>query len=157
MRGSAFKVRCVAAGRLARMAWRLAVLGVVAAVALLFVPAPRGSAQVTVPSTTSSTKKPTTTTAAPTTTTAAPSTTTTARPRPTTTRPLTTTTQRTTTTIATPTPEPTTTTTLTAVSNHSGRFSPVLTWLAVLGLLSGIGLLVLQWFLTKPGRQGWTL
>lgn len=39
----------------------------------------------------------------------------------------------------------------------SGRMSPVLAWLGGVGLLTGFGLLALQWFLTKPGRHGWTL
>lgn len=40
---------------------------------------------------------------------------------------------------------------------HSGSMSPVLTWLSALGLLGGLGMLAGQWFLTRPGRDGWTL
>jgi cell division protein FtsN len=101
-------------------------------------------------STTSTTAKSTTTTPS-----SIPATT--AKPRPTTTRPTTTTTQQTTTTIATPAQAATTTSTTAPISRHSGHFSPLFSVLAFAGVLSGMGLLVLQWFLTKPGREGWTL
>jgi hypothetical protein len=72
-------------------------------------------------------------------------------------KPTTTTTEKPTTTIPTPAQTAPSTTTSTPISKHSGHFSPVFTYLAFLGVLAGIGLFVLQWFLTKPGRQGWTL
>jgi len=132
------------------------VLAALAGLVLVMWPA---DAQVPITSsTTSTTRKPTTTTTKPpstTSTTKAPATgpTTTRRPSTTTT----TAPQRTTTTIATPAPAPTTTAVPTPVSRHTGDFSPVFTWLTVLGLVAFVGLLALQWFLTRPGRQGWTL
>lgn len=122
--------------------------------------APPVDAQVEITTTTTTTTQPRETT----TTTRPPSTTTTAKRAPATTttrRPATTTTTappKTTTTIATPAPTTTSTSIeVEPLSRHSGDISPVFTWLAVLGLLSGIGLLVLQWHLTRPGREGWTL
>jgi hypothetical protein len=135
----------------------LAALAVVS-LALLFGSTPPARAQLPVTTTTSTTAKPTTTTSAPTTTTTAAPTTTTAKPRPTTTKPPTTvSTLPATTTIPTPAAVSTTTTAPTPISKHSGHFSPVFSVLAFMGLLGGLGLLALQWFLTKPGREGWTL
>jgi hypothetical protein len=123
---------------------------------VLWVAMPPARAQL--PISTTTTTKPATTTTRPVTSTSAASTTTTAKPRPTTTRPKSTTTGRPTTTIPTPPPAaPTTTTTVVPRSKNSGKFSPVFTVLAFFGFLAAIGLLVLQWFLTKPGRHGWTL
>jgi hypothetical protein len=134
--------------------------GLLAATAMAVLPA---AAQVTIPTTSTTTSrlpKPTSTTARPTTTqapaaTIAP-TPTTAKPKPTTsTAPPTT--ESPTTTIPTPVASPSTTEAIVPISRNSGHFSPALTVLALFGLLTGIGLLVLQWFLTRPGRVGWTL
>jgi hypothetical protein len=116
------------------------------------------AAQVTIPtsSTTSSTRPTTSTTRPATSTTAAPGATTTTR-RPATTAPPSTAPPRTTSTIPTPATSTPTTAAPEPEPKHSGRFSPLYSWLFGLGLLSGFGLLVLQWFLTRPGRQGWTL
>jgi serine/threonine-protein kinase len=139
------------------VAWRVAglVIAAMAAVAVLRIPA---GAQVPITTSTTSSRPITSSTLKPTTT-AAPTTapSTTAKPRSTTTKPTTTTTQRPISTIPTPAANPATTTTVVAVSKHSGKFSPALTYFAFTGLLGGIGLLGLQWFLTRPGRHGWTL
>lgn len=118
-------------------------------------------AQVTIPTSPTTTTRRQTTTTQPATTTTAPggggAVTTTTRRGATTTAPTTTAPPRTTSTIPTPAPSPATTAAPEPLAKHSGRFSPVFSWLFALGLLSGIGLLVLQWFLTRPGRHGWTL
>ena len=41
-------------------------------------------------------------------------------------------------------------------SEQSDRLSSFFVWLSILGFLTAIGLLVSQWFLTRPGRRGWT-
>ena len=41
-------------------------------------------------------------------------------------------------------------------SEQSDHLSSVFVWLSILGFLTAIGLLVSQWFLTRPGRRGWT-
>lgn len=132
------------------------VLVLAAFAALVFLATTPARAQLPLSTTTSSTASSTTTTAPPTTTTAPPATTTTAKPRPTTTK-APTTTEKATTTIPTPAAVSTTTTTIVPISKHSGHFSPVFSVLAFVGFVGGFGLLVLQWFLTKPGREGWTL
>ena len=116
------------------------------------------AAQLPIRTTTTTTARPTTSTTARQTTTTAPgpTTTTTAKPKPTTTAKPTTT-EKPTTTIATPAQVSSTTTTTAPIASHNGHFSPFLSVLAIGGLVSGFGLLVLQWFLTKPGREGWTL
>jgi hypothetical protein len=42
-------------------------------------------------------------------------------------------------------------------STQSDEISPVFLWLSVIGFATGVALLGAQWFLTKPGRRGWTL
>lgn len=117
------------------------------------------AAQVTIPtsSTTSSTRPTTTTTRPTTSTSAAPGATTTTARRATTTAPPSTAPPRTTSTIPTPATSTPTTAAPEPEPKHSGHFSPLYSWLFGLGLLSGLGLLGLQWLLTRPGRQGWTL
>ena len=41
-------------------------------------------------------------------------------------------------------------------SEQSDHLSSFFVWLSILGFLTAIGLLVSQWFLTRPGRRGWT-
>ena len=137
-----------------------AAVAVLSGLGLVLLTGHEGRAQVTIPSTTSTTSRPNpTTTAKPaaTTTSAPTGPTTTARPRSSTTAPPQTAPQRTTSTIPTPAPSPTTTEAPLPLSRHSGHFSPTLSVLAVFGLLAGLGLLAWQWFLTRPGRRGWTL
>ena len=42
-------------------------------------------------------------------------------------------------------------------SKQSDHISSVFVWLSILGFVVMIGLLVTQWFLTRPGRRGWTI
>lgn len=41
-------------------------------------------------------------------------------------------------------------------SEQSDRLSSFFVWLSILGFVAAIGMLVSQWFLTRPGRRGWT-
>lgn len=144
------------------MRWLAAVVFVVIGVWLAASVWPAG-AQVTIPtsSTTSTTRPRTTTTTRPATTTTAAGggqgATTTTRRGATTTAPPTTAPARTTSTIPTPATSPPTTAAPEPEPKHSGHFSPAYTWLFAIGTIGFLGLLALQWFLTKPGRQGWTL
>lgn len=42
-------------------------------------------------------------------------------------------------------------------SEQSDHLSGVFVVLSILGFVTGIGLLGSQWYLTRPGRQGWTI
>jgi hypothetical protein len=42
-------------------------------------------------------------------------------------------------------------------STQSGQISSVFYVLSILGFVTAIALLAAQWFLTRPGRRGWTL
>ncbi|HZQ27961.1 MAG TPA: hypothetical protein VFA94_09695 [Acidimicrobiales bacterium] len=107
--------------------------------------------------TTSTTAAPTTSTAKPTTTTtAAPTTSTTKKPTTTTRATATTTQQPSLTTIPTPVVQATTTTTP-HVTPQSGQISPLFIVLSAAGFALALGLFAVQWFLTRPGRSGWTL
>jgi hypothetical protein len=87
-------------------------------------------------------------------------------PAPTTTRPRTSTTRSTTTVPATttsirllppPSVAPQDPTAAPIGSKQSDHISSFFVWLSVLGFVVMIGLLVAQWFLTRPGRRGWTI
>jgi hypothetical protein len=93
---------------------------------------------------------------------------TTPAPAPTTTRPRTSTTRGTTTTSG-----PATTTTIRLLpppsvapqdpaaapvgTTQSDHISSAFVWMSILGFLFFAAILVSQWFLTRPGRRGWTL
>lgn len=85
---------------------------------------------------------------------------TTTRPRTATTRGSTTTVPATTTTIRLLPPpsvapqDPTAAPVGTAQSDH---ISSAFVWMSILGFLLFVALLVSQWFLTRPGRRGWTI
>ena len=87
-------------------------------------------------------------------------------PAPTTTRPRSTTTRSTTTVPATttslrllppPSVAPQDPTAAPIGTTQSDHISSVFVWFSVLGFLLAVVLLVSQWFLTRPGRRGWTI
>jgi hypothetical protein len=87
-------------------------------------------------------------------------------PAPTTTRPRTSTTRSSTTVPATttsirllppPSVAPQDPTAAPIGTTQSDHISSFFVWLSILGFVVMIGLLVSQWFLTRPGRRGWTL
>jgi hypothetical protein len=86
---------------------------------------------------------------------------TTARPRSSTTRPGSTTTGVTTTTtirlLPPPSVAPQDPSAAPVGSTQSDHISSVFVWLSILGFVTTVGLLVGQWFLTRPGRRGWTI
>jgi hypothetical protein len=91
---------------------------------------------------------------------------TTAVPAPTTTRPRTSTTRSSTTVPATttsirllppPSVAPQDPQAAPIGSKQSDHISSFFVWLSILGFVLAIALLVSQWFLTRPGRRGWTI
>jgi hypothetical protein len=87
-------------------------------------------------------------------------------PAPTTTRPRSSTTRSTTTVPATtttvkllppPSVAPQDPTAAPVGTTQSDHISSVFVWMSILGFVFFVGMLVSQWFLTRPGRRGWTL
>jgi hypothetical protein len=84
---------------------------------------------------------------------------TTARPRSTTSRPTTTVPATTTSITLLPPPSvaPQDPTAAPIGTTQSDHISSAFVWMSILGFLLFVALLVSQWFLTRPGRRGWTL
>ena len=84
---------------------------------------------------------------------------TTARPRSTTSRPTTTVPATTTTVRLLPPPSvaPQDPAAAPVGTTQSDHISSAFVWMSILGFALAVALLVSQWFLTRPGRRGWTL